>query len=43
VDLACPDGTVGSVAVRAAWLWCLSSLGSRPRLLWLPFLPRLMS
>jgi len=29
---ACPGGAIGSVAVRAAWLWWLASLGSRPGL-----------
>jgi len=30
--LACPSGTIGSVAVRAAWLRWSASLGSRPGL-----------
>jgi len=29
---ACIGGAVGSVAVRAAWLWWSASLGSRPSL-----------
>ena len=29
---ACPDGAIGSVAVRAAWLRWSVGLGSRPRL-----------
>jgi len=31
-DSAYPDGAIGSVAVRAAWLQWPTSLGSRPRL-----------
>ena len=30
--LACPSGTIGSIAVRVAWLQWPTSLGSRPRL-----------